>query len=354
MDSTYITDIVVNSSWYCRIVLVLICTVILNYLFGALMSKLHKRYFKTHLIKDIAVNSLRPPLHFFIVALGLAICAQITAFEFKWTHTIFIGSIKFVTVVVSLVWFLIRLIDKVEIFLSSNLNSSKSKLDKTSLGALAKAARLIILVLAILICMESLGFSVSGILAFGGVSGIIMGFASKDMLANFLGAIMIYLDKPFKVGDWIKLQEKSIEGYVEKIGLRCTVIRSLDKRPIYFPNSIFSLIPIENVSQMSHRQIKETIGIRHEDFSTLEQILQDISLMLKSHPHIDNKQTCCVNFTGFTSSSINITIMCFTKSTDYADFYNIQENILFSVARIIATHEAKVAQLPVILSKENL
>jgi MscS family membrane protein len=239
-----------------------------------------------------------------------------------------------------------RLIDKMEYHLSHNIRSKDVKIDKTSLGAAAKIARIIIFVIATLICMEYLGFSISGILAFGGVSGVIMGFASKDILANFLGAATIYLDRPFKVGDWVNLREKSIEGHIEKIGLRCTVIRSLDKRPVYVPNSVFSLVAIENASQMSHRPIHETIGIRHEDFAVLEDILHEIQSMISNNPNIDSKQTCSVNFTGFTPTSLNITIMCFTKCVDYTSYFAVKENILTKATGIIIKHDAKISQIP--------
>lgn len=351
MHITSTINAFLHLSWYYQVILILVGTGFINYLMSISISRLHRRYLDTHPIKDIAVTSLKPPLHFFIIALGLSIIVQMLAFEFKWTHNVFIGSIKFVTTVVAIVWFLMRLINKFEAHLILNLKSKHSKLDKTSLDALAKVSRIAILVIAGLICMEALGFSISGILAFGSVSGVIMGFASKDMLANFFGAVTIYLDKPFKVGDWIRLQEKAIEGHVEKINWRCTVIRSLDKRPIYVPNSMFSLIPIENASQMSHRQIHETFGIRHEDFPMLEQILQDIKQMLSEHPNIDTKQVCTANFTGFTPSATNITIMCFTKSVDYADFFGVKENVLMAAANIVEKYEAKMAQLVTVVAK---
>ena len=90
--------------------------------------------------------------------------------------------------------------------------------------------------------MQTLGFSVSGVMAFGGIGGIAIGFAAKDLLANFFGALTIYLDRPFSEGDWIRSPDREIEGIVENIGWRLTVIRSFDKRPIYVPNSVFASI----------------------------------------------------------------------------------------------------------------
>jgi len=80
--------------------------------------------------------------------------------------------------------------------------------------------------------MQTLGYSISGVLAFGGIGGIAVGFAARDLLANFFGGFMIYMDRPFDVGDWIRSPDQEIEGTVEKIGWRLTTIRTFDKRPL--------------------------------------------------------------------------------------------------------------------------
>jgi MscS family membrane protein len=346
MNISSLTVILGSLGWYYKVLFAFIGTALVNYFVSMSIAKLHKFYLKhDHPIKDIIIISLKPSLHFFIITLGLTVIAHILIAEFKLGFAKSINNARFILIVVSIVWFLMRLINKIEHHLSNNIKSIDVKIDKTSLGAIAKIARIVIFIIAILICMEHLGFSISGILAFGGVSGVIMGFASKDILANFLGAATIYLDKPFKVGDWVNLREKSIEGHIEKIGLRCTVIRSLDKRPIYVPNSIFSLVAIENASQMSHRPIREILGIRHEDFSVLEEILYDIQFMISNHPDIDSKQTCSVNFTGFTPTSLDITIMCFSKSVDYTSYSAVKESILTNATSIIIKHNARISQI---------
>ena len=113
--------------------------------------------------------------------------------------------------------------------------------------------------------LQSLGVSVSGLLAFGGIGGIAVGFAARDLLANFLGGLSIYLDRPFTVGDWIRSPDREIEGTVEEIGWRMTRIRTFDQRPLYVPNSIFASVALENPSRMNNRRIYETLGIRYED-----------------------------------------------------------------------------------------
>ena len=99
---------------------------------------------------------------------------------------------------------------------------------------------------------------------------------------------MIYLDRPFSVGDWVRSPEKEIEGTVEDIGWRLTRIRTFDKRPLYIPNSVFANISVENPSRMTNRRIYETLGIRYSDINSMSQIVSQVKAMLKAHDSIDS------------------------------------------------------------------
>ena len=152
--------------------------------------------------------------------------------------------------------------------------------------------------------MQAFGLSLSGLLTFGGVGGLIVGLAAKDLLSNFFGGMMIYFDRPFKVGDWIRSPDRQIEGTVERIGWRMTIIRTFDKRPLYVPNSVFSNIVVENPSRMLNRRINETFGLRYQDANKLALIVDDVKAMLETHPDIDAKQTLIVNFDKFGPSTL--------------------------------------------------
>ena len=148
--------------------------------------------------------------------------------------------------------------------------------DKTTVRAVAQLSRVAVVILFILSMLPMLGFETSSLLAFGGVGGIAVGFAAKDTLSNFLGGMMIFWDRPFAVGDWIRSPDRNIEGTVEHIGWRLTRIRSLDKRPMYVPNGIFSTIIIENPERMSHRQVNTMIGVRYDDITVVVPIVKKI------------------------------------------------------------------------------
>ena len=154
---------------------------------------------------------------------------------------------------------------------------------------------------------------------------------------------MIYLDRPFKVGDWIRSPDRDIEGTVVKIGWRLTEIRTFDQRPLYVPNSMFSTISLQNPSRMLNRRIFETIGIRYDDIHQMEAIVAGVKSMLVSHPEIAQDKTMIVNFNAFNDSSVDFFVYTFTKTTEWVAFHEIKQAILLEIAAIIEQHGAEIA-----------
>ena len=191
--------------------------------------------------------------------------------------------------------------------------------------------------------LQTLGFSIGGVLAFGGIGGIAIGFAAKDLLANFFGGLTIYLDRPFSVGDWIRSPDRDIEGTVEEIGWRLTRIRTFDKRPLYLPNATFTQIAVENPSRMLNRRIFETIGIRYDDAARMRDILRDVENMLREHPEIDQEQLTMVNFNAFAASSLDFFVYTFTRTTVWAEYHRVKQDVLLRILDIIDANGAEVA-----------
>ena len=215
--------------------------------------------------------------------------------------------------------------------------------DKATVRATAKLARIVLWVVAGLMILQSVGVSISGLLAFGGIGGIAVGFAAKDLLANFFGGLSVYLDRPFTIGDWIRSPDKEIEGTVEEIGWRMTCIRTFDQRPLYVPNAVFSQIAIQNPSRMRNRRIYETVGIRYDDAHKMEAIVADVRQMLKSHDAIDLDRTLIVNFVSFGASSLDFFVYAFTKTINWVEFHEIKQDVMLRILDIINSHGAEVA-----------
>ena len=203
--------------------------------------------------------------------------------------------------------------------------------------------KILVVVITALIIMQEIGLSISGLLAFGGVGGLIVGLAAKDLLSNFFGGMMIFFDRPFRVGEFIKSPDRNIEGIVEKIGWRLTVVRTFSKNVLYIPNTAFSSIIVENATRMSNRRINETIGIRYDDLNKMTDIIQEVNHVLESNPDIDQTQKAKVYFKSFSASSCDFFIYAFTKTKDWEEFLRIKQDVLLKVAEIIEQHNAEIA-----------
>ncbi|MGC9491536.1 mechanosensitive ion channel family protein, partial [Vibrio genomosp. F10] len=188
---------------------------------------------------NLTLDALKTPISTLIwcwpatISLGVFLQGHFSS-DLNWLNTL-----KLILVISVFVWITLRLIHNVEEYVLSKKNR-----DETTVQALAKVARLFFVTIGLLTTMQAFGLSLSGLLTFGGVGGLIVGFAAKDLLSNFFGGMMIYFDRPFKVGDWIRSPDREIEGTVERIGWRMTIIRTFDKRPLYVPNSVFSSIVV--------------------------------------------------------------------------------------------------------------
>jgi len=163
------------------------------------------------------------------------------------------------------------------------------------------------------------------------------------LLANFFGGLMIYLDRPFSIGDWVRSPDREIEGTVEDIGWRLTKIRTFDKRPLYIPNSMFNTIVVENPSRMTNRRIYETFGLRYCDSAKIGDIVADVKKMLQAHKEIDTEQTMIVNFVTLSASSLDFFVYTFTKTTNWVHFHEVKQDVLLKIIEIIHSHGADIA-----------
>jgi len=238
-----------------------------------------------------------------------------------------------------LAWGILRLISSIEKFMLEKDGS----VDKDSIRLFTRLIKIVFVFAIILGVAQYFGYSVSSILTLGGVGGIVVGFAAKDMLANIFGGLMIQMDKPFSTGDWIRTTDKSIEGVVEKIGWRMTRLRTFNKNPVYVPNGIFATIPIETPSRMTNRQIHAIIGIRYDDIAQMQSIIEKVEKLLADHEHIDHEEPCRVYFDLFNASSLDFVIWAFSSVTDSSEFKKIKGKLLLDVADIIAKHGAEIA-----------
>ncbi|MFL1406280.1 mechanosensitive ion channel family protein [Marinobacter sp. M1N3S26] len=334
-----------SQSWRVAIVVfgLVFATAAVAFLISRIIVMLERRFEKTdNLWDDAVLHALRRPAIGFVWLQGVFWAAEVA--RVYSDADIFSANSKLLELgfIWILVWTLFGVIKKAEEILISPMKM-KQPMDYTTVNAISKLLRAVVAITAVLTIMQSLGYSISGVLAFGGVGGIAVGFAAKDLLANFFGGFIIHLDRPFKVGDWVRSPDREIEGTVEKIGWRLTTIRTFDQRPLYVPNAAFTQIAVENPSRMHNRRIFETIGIRYADVREMSDIVNDIRSMLENHEEIDTRRTLIVNFLAFNSSSLDIMVYTFTKTTQWVKFHEIKQDVLLKISDIIESYGAEVA-----------
>jgi MscS family membrane protein len=336
--------------WRLELFVVVTLTLLIRFVSMRFLNGAAKRLEKTANIWDDALlDAAKRPLSWLILVFGLlwAVGLIDDYVDTGFFSTENLAVVRQISLIGLVAWFLIRLIDRAELRIRQTLlsseNSVQSKIDPTTLMALAKLVRLSVIISAALILMPTLGIEVTALLAFGGVGGIAVGFAAQDLLSNFFGGLMIYLDRPFAIGDWIRSPDRDIEGTVESIGWRLTVVRTFDKRPLYIPNSIFNTLALENPSRMLNRRIKETIGLRYQDASKIDDIVMAVRNMLETHEEIDQSQTLMVNLNSYAPSSLDFFIYTFTKTTNWVKYHEIKQDVMIKIINIVHDHDADFA-----------
>ncbi|MBE2261712.1 MAG: mechanosensitive ion channel family protein [Burkholderiaceae bacterium] len=342
--STYLNQTVGIELWVASLLVIALITIVANLVAKTLLRQAAKATQNTSTVWDDAlVQTASSPALTAMWIIGLGYMARVLQRQIDEPFLPEALALRDVALIICVAWFLLRFIGKVSRNIIQLRTARGEEVDQTTVIGLAKLARLLTVVLAALSAAQTLGFQIGGLLALGGVGGIAVGFAAKDLLANFFGGLTIYLDRPFSVGEWIRSPDKSLEGTVEYISWRHTRIRAFNKNPIYVPNAVFTNIVVENPSRMSHRRIKETIGLRYDDFAQVAPITAEIKAMLVAHPEIDEQQTLIVNFVQFGASSLDIMIYCFAHTIVWIKYQEVKQDVLLKIGEIIARHGAEIA-----------
>ncbi len=332
--------------WLIKFVLIIFIIIFINISTRVILSTLKKQFSKTNNIwDDCIIDSIYKPFTILIWILGIVLTLEAFNSDFKIFNISndFLINLKRAGIILSIALFLNNLSRNFQFAIIKNNKTKNIDVDEATYEAITKIIRLSIIVTSGLIILQTFGFSISGVLAFGGIGGVAVGFAAKDMLANFFGGLMIYLDRPFRKGDWIRSPDRELEGTVENIGWRQTSIRNFRKNVIYIPNSVFMNIIVENPSRMTHRRIREVIGLRYKDLPKMLSIVEDVKTMILNHSDIDHNQTTIVNFDSYNDSSIDFFIITYADTTEWARYHEIKQDVLMKIGEIIEKNNAEIA-----------
>lgn len=314
-------------SQYLDIFLVVAFLILLNFAANYFL----KRNNRGDVVKKTCLQALFKPLMVFVWIFAAIKILNLLFKGIPEEHLIF--AIAFI---LCAAWFFLRWKN----LALHDLSKDTSYAEKNKLDMIGKMITVVILFLTIFMLLEALGLSLNTLIAFGGVGGLAIAFASQQVIANFFGGFMIYATHPFTIGDWVKLPEKDIEGHVEEIGWYMTLIRTLDKVPVYVPNSIFSSLVVMTPSRMSHRKIDEILSLSYDDLPRIPSVIKAIESYLVSHPDVDETLKVNVHFSSYAAHSLDIKVVCYLLNTDGFAFDHNKEAILLELGKIVESQGA--------------
>ncbi|MBC7076248.1 MAG: mechanosensitive ion channel family protein [Syntrophomonadaceae bacterium] len=217
----------------------------------------------------------------------------------------------------------------------------KLKIDNILIPFFSKVLRFIVIALGIVVIAQEWDYNVSGFVAGLGLGGLAFALAAKDAIANIFGGIVIVIEKPFLIGDWIATP--NIEGVVEDITFRSTKVRAFDQSLITVPNSTLASDIITNYSRMGKRRITFNLGVTYDTpVDKLKKCVEEIKQMLLNHPGI-HPETVFVFFNTFGDSSLDIFLYFFTNTTIWKEYLAVREDVNFEIMKILEREGISVA-----------
>jgi len=205
-----------------------------------------------------------------------------------------------------------------------------------------KTLKVFVLIVGVLMVIDNLGYNVTGIIATLGLGTAAVALAAQDTIKNAFGTLMIVLDRPFKVGDWIQVGDK-VDGDVESIGLRSTKVRTWPKTLLSIPNGVLANEYVNNFSQMPKRRVRQVVGVSYEATGQdMEELVEDIRAILQADKDV-NQEFILVNFTDFGESSLDILVYYFTTTVAWKDHMDIRQRINCQIMQAIRAKGLSIA-----------
>ena len=238
-------------------------------------------------------------------------------------------------------WAAMGLIDLFAAYLSRLTSRTESKLDDQLVPLVRKALKIFVVVVAAVLVLQNMGYNVTGLVAGLSIFGLALGLAAQETLGHFFGGIILFVERPFSVGDWITI-DGGLEGTVEEVGFRSTKIRTFAKTLITVPNGKVAHAAIENFSRMPIRRISMTLGISYSPSG--EQVraaLDEIRALIRNDERID-QTFWMVYLKDLQDSSLGVMLYLFTKTTVWADYLAIREDLLLKIKDLLSARGIEI------------
>ncbi len=320
---------------------------LLIYLIFLLVDKVVKKYVFPWLEKitrksdndldDKLLASFFKPVEYFILLTGVFFALRYLPLSISIDNIVL--NIYRSLVIGLLAWGFYALADGESVL--SQKTKDKFKIDDILIAFFSKVLRFIIITLAVLIAFQEWGYPVNGFIAGLGLGGLAFALAAQDLLSNIFGGIVIIMEKPFSIGDWIVTP--SVEGVVEDISFRSTRVRAFEQSLVTVPNSTLAKEPITNYARMDKRRISFHLGVTYNTPRLrLQECIDRLKEMLENHPEV-HPETIMVYFEQFNDSSLDIFIYFFTNTTNWEEYLAVRQDVNLRIMEILEELGVSVA-----------
>ena len=291
----------------------------------------------TNKLDDSFVAAMEGPARFLPIVIGFFIASYYMSFSEN--SRAIVDTINRTLITILIFWVMHQVIEPIS-YILSGLNKI---LTKELIGWITKSLKILIFILGLAAVLELWGIKIGPIIAGLGLFGIAVALGAQDLFKNLISGILVLVEKSFKIGDWI-LVENIIEGIVEKIGFRSTIIRKFDKSIAIIPNFQFAENAVINISQTTNWKISWVINLQYN--TTVEQlktIRNEIEDYIKKNEDYKQELGYAIRVDKFANSSIDMYIRCFTKTDDWNEWLVVKERLVISIKQIVEKNKASFA-----------
>tara|TARA_R110002124_G_scaffold111545_1_gene265433 strand:- start:11652 stop:13334 length:1683 start_codon:yes stop_codon:yes gene_type:complete len=244
----------------------------------------------------------------------------------------YLSLILEIAVSVGFIWLFYNLSNVVSKYLGVLTSKTETKLDDQLVPLIRKTMRFFVLVMGVILILQNNGYNVASLIAGLGIGGLAVALAARDTLANFFGSITIFVDKPFRIGDWIKVG--SVEGTVEEVGFRSTRIRTFYNSLVSVPNANISNNDVDNLGMREYRRLLTTLNLTYSTSpEQMEAFVEGIKAIVKSNSHF-RQDFYEVHFNAFGAHSLDVMIYVFFKVPDWSTELQQKHNFFLEVLKL--------------------
>ena len=290
-------------------------------------------------IDDQIIDVIKSPVGMIILVAGAYFALMILKLPQAVDETL--GKVVLALIDIALFWTIYRAADRATQFLKKYSQKNDSKLDDMLVGFIRNAAKAVVIAIGCVTVIQIWQKDIAGIIAGLGLGGLAFALAAQDTVGNLFGGLTIMMDKPFKIGDLIEIND--VKGIVEEMSFRSTKMRTFERQIVTIPNSTLSNSMITNWSRRDKIRNAFKLGVTYS--STSEQIkkcCEKITGMLKSRKDLE-PENVIVKFEGFNDSSLDIFILYYVKTINWIEFLNAKEEINLEIMNILEQMNIEVA-----------